>query len=222
MNSSVASAYAESVTLAPSHCPNCDAKITSESTQFCIYCGTQLPNEQSARPATIDQRFVALEAHAEYENLRAFVPSVDEELKSHKVMVGFLIFFVVMCLPVFGVFLLVGLATGPFLPLFMLIPGAVIGLGIFMLQKTMKSSAAFKRAEMRSWPGLIVDERSNTSGGGGRSRAHTSYYVTLQDMAGRRREFRARAPVAGKVGAGDMGVAYSKAEFLIDFNRVDV
>jgi len=210
------------VTLAPSNCPNCDAQITREATQFCTYCGTQLPHLELSRPATLEERFAALEAHADYADLLAQQPSVKTELQSHTMMIVFLVVFVLMGLPILGVFFVVGFASGPFLPLFMLIPMAVVGLGIYLLVKTARSASAFKRAKLSSWPGHVVDERTKVSGGGDNRRASTTYFVTLQDSAGRRREFRARGPVAGEIGTGDMGVAYSKAEFLIDFMRVEV
>jgi hypothetical protein len=69
---------------------------------------------------------------------------------------------------------------------------------------------------------VILDERTQVSGGGEHSSATTQYFALVQRENGERREFACRGEQAGKLATGDIGVAYIKADHLVDFERIDV
>ena len=69
---------------------------------------------------------------------------------------------------------------------------------------------------------LVADERTEVSGGGKDSSASTSYHVLLEWKEGQRRELKPSARVTGAVAPGDIGVAYVKANRLLDFRRIPV
>ena len=64
---------------------------------------------------------------------------------------------------------------------------------------------------------LIAAERTDVSGGGNNRSVSTSYHATLQFEAGNRVELRCGDDMTGKIARGDMGVAYTKGNVLVDF-----
>jgi len=86
----------------------------------------------------------------------------------------------------------------------------------------MGKAASFSSAPMRKWGAVVIDERIKVSGGGNNSSARTHYFVTLEDKDGARDEYEVRESLAGKVGSGDIGVAYSKNSTLVAFKRVRI
>ena len=114
-------------------------------------------------------------------------------------------------------------------PIFLVIAGPIaifpmlmLLIGVFMAIGGLKKSAQYKRAPLERFRAGIVDERVKLSGDGANSRAHTSYFATLQSIDGRRVEYEVNEEIAAAIAPGDVGIAFSKAHFLIDFKRVDV
>ena len=68
---------------------------------------------------------------------------------------------------------------------------------------------------------VVIDERVAVSGGGKNSAVRTTYYATVQFQAGDRLEYETYGWLAGRIAAGDLGVAFTKGDTLIDFLRLE-
>ncbi len=109
-----------------------------------------------------------------------------------------------------------------------------LALGFCVLAfRAFTSARRYARAPVLAVARLVVSTRTrvSTAGGGGgaigqfgseSTAAMTAYFVTLEDSDGARRELRAPGVVLGTTAAGDVGVAYIKAEVLLGFLRFDV
>ena len=69
--------------------------------------------------------------------------------------------------------------------------------------------------------GHVADERVEVSGASKSGSARTSYYATLDFADGSRSEYRVSHGLAGKLARGDVGVAYTKGAWLLDFERLE-
>ena len=67
---------------------------------------------------------------------------------------------------------------------------------------------------------LVVDTHRELHGGG-EHRVHTHHYVVLQDEHGARTKLACPDRLVGLVSEGDLGVAYTKADRLADFVRLE-
>lgn len=80
----------------------------------------------------------------------------------------------------------------------------------------------FMAAPIRRVVGVVVDERVEVRGGGKNSAASTRYHATLQTRDGSRTEYVCEGLLSGRIAAPDIGVAFIKADHLVDFIRFDV
>ncbi len=85
---------------------------------------------------------------------------------------------------------------------------------------TLFLSFRYARAPLQRRIAVIIDERTKVQSSD--ERTTTKYYCTLQLEEGIRVEMSTTGKVAGIVTSGDIGVAYSKLDKLVDFKRVDV
>jgi len=68
--------------------------------------------------------------------------------------------------------------------------------------------------------GHVADERVEVSGGSNSGSARTSYYATLDFSDGSRSEYQVSHGLAGKLARGDVGMAFTKGGWLLDFERL--
>lgn len=202
------------------HCSHCGAPFREEDARFCSFCGTQ---RQLAQPAVVVaaapsapnaiERFERAERHPRMAELLKRTPSTLGHGTSLGCSAGGLVVFCVV-----GILITITFAKngGGFSLLF---PLAITLVGAFMLAATLKRAARFTSAELRRTIALVVDERVSVSGG---RHAHTTYFATLEWKSRTRREFSVNARLAGKIAPNDLGVAYMKADVLLDFERLDV
>lgn len=103
---------------------------------------------------------------------------------------------------------------------FLLVPLGFVVIGVLAGGGVLRRIGGFARAPLRREPALVVGERRDVARDDDSS--STSYFVTLEFPDGARRELQTHGPAAGAVSAGDLGVAYLKGDFLLDFQRLRV
>jgi hypothetical protein len=101
---------------------------------------------------------------------------------------------------------------------FMAVPVLMIAISIGIAAKGARFAAAPIRRELA----VVVDERTQVSGGGQNSSVSTSYYATLQSRDGMRIEYGTYGWLAGRIAATDIGVAFIKGDRLVDFLTLHV
>jgi hypothetical protein len=199
-------------------CERCGA--TLEDGAFCKHCGARVlrPKDVGADTdnRTAPERFELAEKNSGYQLARAHTPRVSAKPD--------------VILPIiigaFGLVFLIGsqiqISHTPETPTwfraaFLVVPVIFIVSASLLLRKGMAFAAAPITNELR----VVVDERVNVSGGGDTSKS-TTYYATLQDRSGGRTEYETYDWLAGRIAAGDIGVAYLKGRRLVDFARLDI
>jgi hypothetical protein len=104
----------------------------------------------------------------------------------------------------------------------MIVPLVVLGVAVIGFLSALGKGAILATSELLVRPAIVAGERTSVDGGGGSSSSTTHYFVTLESRDGERTEFSASDKLAGRVTEGDIGVAYIKADCLIEFERVRV
>ncbi len=104
-----------------------------------------------------------------------------------------------------------------FFPPMVVLPGLLLVVLLVSLLGTLKRGDV-ERAPLEAASALVVDERTKVTGGRERN-AETQYFATLQFRDGRRRELEVLEQVRGKLTPGDIGVAYTRARWLVGFSR---
>ena len=187
--------------------------------RFCEHCGAELPRAEAPEPATssarfgdVAARFAALEAHPH-----------TLQLMEHTLAVrglGSGVWGSVLALILLGgAGLAVTIVFFGVCPPLGFLPLAIVVIGGFALVRQIITSARISRAPVERLKVLVIDERTKINGGG---EHQTICLATLEFPDGTRREFEAFDDVAGKITAGDIGVAFVKANYLVDFGRVPV
>lgn len=198
-------------------CPQCSAPIPHPRPNFCAYCGTSLPPPDSRAAATAEPRdprelLAQMRLDPRFAQCMEFTPTVPGVTVGLISTVVFLVFFVGVCLFLSASITMV-MGPAGVVPLFM------AGVGVLAVIGIARKSSRFTKAPLVREPVVVVDERTELSGGG-ESSVRTSYYVTIELEDGRRREVETEGEVAGAVVPGDVGVAYLKSRYLIDFERL--
>lgn len=170
------------------------------------------------------QRLRAVEEHPGFAAARQYRPSVNTT--SYQLVTGGA-FAVALVFVVVGVFLVSAI------PWHVAAVWLALSLGFCVLTfRALRSARRYARAPVLAVARLVVSTRTrvSTAGGGGQigglgsesTAAMTAYFVTLEDGEGVRKELRAPGIVLGTTAAGDVGVAYTKAEVLLGFVRFEV
>jgi hypothetical protein len=210
----------------PSTCPHCGAKLRKHSQAYCEYCGAPLPGDGA--PTYVERReeqsagrFRALHEHPDLPGLMTREASATALVASGAFASVFAVVFVIIALGMTGVFGGVGFmaAGGPGMA-FGFVPMLVAGVGILIAVKSIAYTRRMASSPLRRRPALVVDER--TSMRGSREHRRVANHVTLEFEDGSREEYATKGPVAGRVSRDDMGVAYLKADYLLDFARLRV
>jgi hypothetical protein len=204
-------------------CDHCGAAI-KEAGAFCSHCGTRIQRPEraaaSAPSATDPARYDLVAASPGLIAAQAHQPSPPS-------VAGIV---APLGMAVFGVFFLVfagGMlfddnspGGGPptaFKALFIVFPLVFIGIALGLAFKGMR----FRAAPIEQQVLVVVDERVEVSGGGKNSSARTSYHATLQGRDGSRVEYQTYGWLAGRIAAGDIGLAFLKGGWLVDFLRLE-
>ena len=204
-------------------CDHCGAAI-KEAGAFCSHCGTRIqrPERAEARApsATDPARYDLVTAGEGFEAARRHEPRVSSfgQIAMPLVMAVFGIFFLIFAAGF--LFRDDGPGGGPpaaFEIIFMLFPLVFIGLAVGMALKGLR----FHNAPVEQQVLVVVDERVEVSGGSKNSSARTSYYATLQARDGTRTEYETYGWLAGRIAAGDIGLAFLKGGWLVDFLRLE-
>ncbi len=173
--------------------------------------------KQEHRDQPGNKRLEAVEKHPDYARLLKLKPSSAYLYGGYifQVIFGFIftfisIFFVTTPPDSDSLFDLVWIVGSL---IFVVIGIGLIGHGIFRLFKLIFSS-------INRLPALIMDKRVSVRGGGQSSSARTNYYVTLEFSDGERREVQVRGKLYGEITKDDVGVAYIRDRYLLDYRRV--
>jgi len=197
-------------------CPNCAALAREPDQVYCAYCGHALPREQpppAPRPPSVAQLLAEVERHPDLAEWMAHRPSTATLAVGFGVMMIFGLVFAAIAV---GMMLFVGALFPPF-ALFLLL---FVAAGLAMAITGGVKASRLANAPLLRVPALVVDERTQVSGGGNNSSASTSYFATLEVADAGREEYRIDGRLAGSVAPGDYGLAYLRSGFLLDFRRV--
>lgn len=200
-------------------CPVCHAPIPFPRPAACAYCGTALPSDDGERPAApeadlTEARLAAVRHSPEFPHLLTHTPAAGGLSAGVIVVVCFGVVFVGACI-VMATF------AASFAPLpFVLMPLAMGLFAVVAFATAVRKGMRRVRAPWKRVPAVVIDERTAMSGGGESSSVRTTYYALLELEDGQRLEVETPAAVAGKIAAGDAGVAYLRGDYLADFRRV--
>lgn len=200
----------------PKHCHNCGARILRPGSQArCDYCSTELELAAPPRVVERERRFARLRADPGLPALLARPVGGGGQLAAASI--GLILSGGIV---VVGV-LAASASTNMHAPgAFRILPLLFVGIAILGFVQILRRTARFAQDAGRATPALVVDERVEVRGG--RDSSHTQNYATLEDEDGQRRELETSAEVAGRIAAGDAGVAYERGGVLVHFARMDV
>jgi len=137
----------------------------------------------------------------------------------------------VVMLGMAGVFGIAGFRAGGGLgsavslaPLLMAVfPLGFVVLGVFLMRHFKTKVHALENDPVESLAVVVVDKRTEVSGGGSNSSASTSYFITCEAEDGERREYQVwDGKLYGRLTAEDAGVLYIRAGYGLDFDRVAI
>jgi len=208
---------------APTICPGCGAKIPTRGLSMCPYCITPLPGAKRSEDASpVAERLAHMEEKPGFADAVARTPEegVEWQRGASRRIVGKLMAFVGAGF--FGLFIAFG---GPEYELlsFNLLCGAVLvtaGMERFLRGKSEMARAVSKPMLKRA---AILHERRSEIEVKGAS-GDTIYFYDIEFGDGVRGEFRypGRGPSEEPWPNGATGVAYTRGDELVDFERVRV
>ena len=96
-----------------------------------------------------------------------------------------------------------------------IVPGLMTLGGVVGLIHVIHKSNQFAEAATEALPAIVVSKHSRGSG------EHSSNFITLEFEVDRRKEFRiGNEDAAALVGVGDEGIAFTKLDIFLAFDRV--
>lgn len=197
------------------NCTQCGAPVRDEGA-FCSHCGCRLPRTETTTPGhlsvTAAERYEQAAAHPGYASACRHKPAIPAHPESREgtsaVLVGIgLIVLSIVLAPQDPAVLLLALL------------GVVAIVGGRRINATVR---AYESAPVVHEILVVVDERVSVTGGKKNQPVKTTYYAMLQDKDGKRREYKCEEWLAARVAPGDIGVAFLKHDFFIDFVRIEV
>ena len=216
-------------------CPNCGADVTAGAA-FCQYCGSALPRSEGSedRLAVIER--VKRSPEYQQRNSAERIDRLPKYQAFHKafmvvfftMFIGVAVFISLMMLGMSGVFGFLGFrgfgghgALFSVIPLMMaVVPIAFIAIGVLGFNSMRKKMASIETSPVEAVPAVVVDKRTQVSGGGDSS-ARTSYFVTCETENGDRSEYQLwDGKLYGSMSAGDAGVLFLRAGYALGFDRV--
>jgi hypothetical protein len=217
-------------------CPGCGADNPAGAVT-CSYCGLHLPQtpEGDDRGAVFDRiRRSPQFAERNSPERHARLPKYQAVHKAFffvffAMFIGGTFFIFVMALGMSGVLGFAGFRIGggfgggmALIPLVMsLVPLGMAAAGVMLFLTLRKKMETIETAPVEATPVIVVDKRTQVSGGGSDSRASTHYFVTCETEDGPRREYPVwDGALYGRMAAGDAGILYLRADHALDFDRV--
>ncbi|MBK8178648.1 MAG: hypothetical protein IPK67_07105 [Planctomycetes bacterium] len=167
----------------------------------------------AAGAISLAARFEAAQRHPELPELMRREPSVTRQMLGEGCSVAGLTLFTTLS----SIGLLVFLTASRRSPLWV-VPLFFVLLGLFLLAAATKRGSRIHAAPLARDLACVVDKRTEISGAD--STTTTKYHATLERTDGQRTEYEVDGRVAGLMAQGDLGVAYTKAELLVDFQRL--
>lgn len=114
-----------------------------------------------------------------------------------------------------------GFGGGPgiFGIIFVLVFLFIIGMFVFVIGSGIRQWSKNNQSPRLSVPAEVVTKRTNTRGGSGDSRAHTTYFATFEVSSGDRMELHVTGQEFGLIAEGDMGILTFQGTRYISFDR---
>lgn len=203
-------------------CEHCGAAI-KEPGAFCSHCGTRIVRPERAAAgapsATDPARFDLCAAGDGFRAAQRHEPRVSSlgQIAAPLMMAVFGVVFLIFAAGLFSSDDGLGGPPAAFQIVFLMFPLVFVGLAVGMAMKGLR----FHNAPIEQQILVVVDERVEVSGGGKNSSARTSYYATLQARDGTRAELETYGWLAGRIAPGDIGLAFVKGGWLVDFLRLE-
>ncbi len=196
------------------NCPSCGARMMSGEKE-CPYCGNSIEQAGDLSPE-LSHDLRALARSSELQGLLTYTPSSVRARAGQAILMVFGLVFTS-----FAVFFIVMAKRSGAPLIFRLFPMIFVLVGAAMVIGGLRGLVKLASSPLERLPAVIVGKRqhysSNSKGSGS-----TSYYVTIQTEDGERKEHLVQGRLYGEVERGDVGVAYLKGGFLLDFRRVRV
>ncbi|MFO1010845.1 MAG: DUF2500 family protein [Planctomycetota bacterium] len=224
-------------TASTTHCPTCAAPIREESSKFCAFCGTKLPEPEGPIHVVVESqetrtqdRLAAAAAHPSIPELIAFTPWMPPPPTQFTIqpwvirLAGSVIALGGLGLAALGVASLILLARreqdpsgGVVLIVFGML-GFLVGVATFPLSYLWRPTPAKPAPELQRFIAIVVGERTETTGS--QYGTSTRYYVTFEFAGGERREYPVGGPFAGTIKENDVGMVYVRGANLLEFRRL--
>lgn len=216
-------------------CPSCGADVSSDATS-CGYCNSSVSAGALRNRAAILTRIKESKEYAKCNSPErlARLPKFGAFQKAF--LVAFFAIFIggsaFMCIVALGMAGVIGVFGGRFgggssatfsiAPLiFALFPLGFIVIGVFMFRAAKAKMTNFESAPAEAFAVVVVDKRTEVSGGSGDSSAHTNYFVTCETEDGSREEYQVwDGRTYGKMSTDDAGILFVRDKYGLDFDRV--
>lgn len=215
-------------------CPGCGADNAADANR-CQYCGSHFPSAKSTDRRAVFERIKRSpqysQSHSAQRHARLPRPHAIQQVflfGFFAIFVSGALFMFVMAVGMSGALGFVGFRVGggggafALIPLVMsVVPLGMAAVGVWMFLAARKKMVDFEQAPIEATPAIIIDKRTEVTGGGDRS-SQTRYYVTCEGEDGARREYLVwDGALYGRMTVQDAGVLYRRAEFALDFDRVE-
>jgi len=154
-----------------------------------------------------EERFGALEGHADYSAWMRYTPSVQR--LDVKALFAFILGSIVV-----GVILVGGMATicAPLA----VVPMILVGFGIFGMLRTYLEARSTAQVPVERLPLIVLDERTNIAGTQSGS-AQTRYIHTVLLADGSRRELESTGETVASLQPGRIGIGFVRGGRIVEF-----
>lgn len=204
------------------NCPACATPFRDGDARFCNLCGAErVESERPPAPLALDasERLAAAERHPSVPELLGHSPPTAGHMTSNWCAIGFLIAFCAGAAAIGAVSFAMGWTDDAELGwLFSIVPIVLGGVGLALLILTVARVARFRSAELVRAIALVIDKRVRVSGG---EVPNTTCLASIETKHRKRREYHVDCKLAGTIAVGDLGMAYTKGDVLLDFKRIE-
>ncbi|MBN2025026.1 MAG: DUF2500 family protein [Pirellulales bacterium] len=196
-------------------CASCGAEIAPGAVR-CEFCDSVCAPVESLARANVFEQVKRSPQFARKDN-----PSRRSTLAGYPVLavagpVGFFILFI-------GVALFMATQAGSHgaPTIFVLFPMIFVAVGVFAAFHVIRKYMRFQDAPIMARAAVIAGKRLSVTGGSGDSNASTFYFITAEFDDGSREEYAVlKSGLYGRVSEGDAGVIFTRADSVLDFDRV--
>lgn len=207
---------------APTICPGCGAKIPRRGLSMCPYCITPLPGGGAVEASPVAERLARMEEKPGFEEAVARTPEEGlawQRAATQRVVGQFMAAVGVAFLVLFAV---IGGPDYSLLSFSLLVGVVLLAFGLFRFFQGKAGMANAMAKPMLKRAAILHERRSETALQG--VDGETVYFYDIEFGDGVRGEFRypGRGPSEEPWPNGATGVAYTRGDELIDFERVRV